>query len=128
MHIKRAKPNNDTLSTDTIVVYPSEDGVHYVAHSLRTDQIGVGETFTEAVAELSRAYVALWEAHARDPSVVIERPAPPEIQLLASSFTARVASPAAPQPDRLRMPAPAQSGSPPSARRPGGHSQSPGSI
>ena len=68
---------------DALVVYPSEDGSgRFVAHSLRTDQIGVDDSIEGAVQELAFALVALFEEHQRDRSVQIECPAPDNVQQL----------------------------------------------
>ena len=68
---------------DAFVVYPSlDDPGWFVAHSLRTDQIGVDDSVEGAVCELVLALKALFEEHAKDPSVVVEDPAPDDVQAL----------------------------------------------
>ncbi len=62
----------DPLFLDTIVVYKSEDIIHFVARSTRTDQVGVGETATEAVRELLLALTALEEEYTKDTSISVE--------------------------------------------------------
>lgn len=75
------------LFTDALVVYPSaEDSGRFVAHSLRTDQIGVDDNVEGAVYELFLAIKGLFEERRRDPRVVIEKPAPAEIQQLYVSL------------------------------------------
>ena len=66
---------------DVAVIYPSEDeeGM-WVAHSLLTDQIGMGTCVLDAFVELRKAIAALLELAKSDPSVAVFRPAPPEVQ------------------------------------------------
>ena len=66
---------------DIAVMYPSpnEKG-KWVAHSIETDQIGVGECVLEAYVELCRAVRALLNAADRDPSIQVLSPAPENIR------------------------------------------------
>ncbi len=66
---------------DVFVVYKSEheDG-QFVAHSVKTDQIGMGGTVDEALYELFAALAVLVEEAKDHPGeVVIWQPAPPDI-------------------------------------------------
>lgn len=65
---------------DHFVVYRSkDDDGRYVAHSVRTDQIGIDETVVGAVHELYTALRALIEEAQRDPNVVVFQQAPEEV-------------------------------------------------
>lgn len=70
---------------DIAVIYRSdEDGV-WVAHSLRTDQIGTGDGVVDALADLLRAIDTVWEIARADKSVAFLREAPKDIQRLSKS-------------------------------------------
>jgi hypothetical protein len=73
---------------DVAVIYPSpnEKG-KWVAHSIETDQIGVGECVLDAYVELLRAVRALLSAAERDSSIQVLRRAPDEV--CAMLMTAR---------------------------------------
>jgi hypothetical protein len=65
---------------DACVIYPSKEGRgKYVAHSLRTDQIGVGDSLLDAYVELLRALRALYADARNDPRVVTDRLAPDDV-------------------------------------------------
>ncbi len=67
---------------DIIVLYPSVDDVEpglWVAHSARTDQVGVGHDLIEAIRELALSVRTLLEEAAKDPTVRVEQPAPLEV-------------------------------------------------
>ena len=67
---------------DILVIYPSHDDVEpdlWVAHSVRTDQVGVGHDPVEAVRELAIAVRTLFEEAHKDARVLIEQPAPVEV-------------------------------------------------
>lgn len=68
---------------ELVVVYPSSDqgvdGEVWVAHSLRTDQVGVGQDPVEAVRDLCFAVKTLLEEAESDKTVRVEQPAPIEI-------------------------------------------------
>ena len=65
---------------DVAVIYPSpnEKG-KWVAHSIETDQIGVGECVLDAYVELRRAVTALLNAAVRDPSIRVLNRAPESV-------------------------------------------------
>ena len=65
---------------DVWVIYPSthEPG-KCVAHSLYTDQIGVGDSALDAYLELARALRVLIREAARDPRVRLFDPAPEHV-------------------------------------------------
>lgn len=68
------------LKNDVWVIYPSQqDEGKYVAHSLRTDQLGVGECIVDALVELVLALRTLLKERRRDTRVDIYRDAPAEV-------------------------------------------------
>ena len=65
---------------DIWIIYPSmEERGMFVAHSLRTDQIGMGPCVLDAYVNLALAMRALTKALREDPSLDILREAPPEV-------------------------------------------------
>ena len=68
------------LCHDVWVLYPSKtDKGRYVAHSLRTDQIGVGDCIVDAYCELVKAIHALLQEAQRDATIDIYQDAPDDI-------------------------------------------------
>ena len=68
------------MTHDVWVIYPSrEDHGRYIAHSLRTDQIGVGECIVDAIVELTIALRTLAKETKRDPHLNPYRDAPTEV-------------------------------------------------
>ena len=66
---------------DTWVFYESEhEPGMWVAHSLNTDQIGMGTCVLDAYVALHRAMHVLLQAAASDPRIDAFRPAPSEIR------------------------------------------------
>ena len=66
---------------DIVVVYPSEhDKGLFVAHSLRTDQVGVADNPVDALLELCLAVRDLLEEADRNSRVVVEKVAPEAVQ------------------------------------------------
>jgi len=69
-------PDQDDLFADVWLIYKSEEDLGmWVAHSLKTDQIAMGDCVLHAYTVLKRVMRAYWEAVAADPSIQIE-PAP----------------------------------------------------
>jgi hypothetical protein len=64
---------------DTTVIYFDDDDETWVAHSLKTDQIGYGDSIGDALSELYRVVSFLIEEHGKDPSIPLFRDAPDEI-------------------------------------------------
>ncbi|MBI5724645.1 MAG: hypothetical protein HZA50_11840 [Planctomycetes bacterium] len=66
--------------SDIWVIYPSEDSVGkaWVAHSLTTDQIGMGDCVVEALVELKASIRCLLEEAAKDSRVQVISLAPLE--------------------------------------------------
>lgn len=65
---------------DVAVIYPSpQTKGRWIAHSINTDQIGVGDCVLDAYIELVRALTALLTAANTDPSIEVLRRAPDDI-------------------------------------------------
>lgn len=65
---------------DTVVIYHSTEDGCWIAHSLRTDQIGTGTRIVDALADVIRAVDQVCAEAAADGSLAILREAPPEVQ------------------------------------------------
>ena len=72
---------------DEIVVYHSKVDGCWIAHSLRTDQVGPGESVVDALTELMRALRATLAAAEADETLAYLREAPPEVQAIARGST-----------------------------------------
>ena len=72
--------SNDKPFVDHCVIYYARTDKCWVAHSLRTDQIGAADSVVEALAALLRAVDFVLEDAADDPTLTVFREAPPEIQ------------------------------------------------
>ncbi|MGC9261671.1 MAG: hypothetical protein ACP5I8_16525 [Phycisphaerae bacterium] len=70
--------------SDTAVIYHSTEDNCWIAHSLRTDQIGTGERVVDALADLIRGVRAVLRLAQKDESIAYLREAPPEIKKLAT--------------------------------------------
>jgi hypothetical protein len=69
-----------TRPEDYLVIYHSQEDDCWIAHSLRTDQIGTGDSILSALTDALRAVEQVWNLSQEDPSVAFLREAPPEIQ------------------------------------------------
>lgn len=69
--------------TDSVVIYWSAEDKCYTAHSLRTDQIGLGPRIVDALAEVMRAVAYAKEVADGDSRVSLLHEAPKDIQQLA---------------------------------------------
>src|SRR5437762_5336424 len=78
-----AKKGKRISIRDEVVLYRSEQDRCWIAHSLRTDQIGAGQRVVEALADLIRAMRAVTELARDDDSVAYLRDAPAEVQAIA---------------------------------------------
>ena len=65
---------------DPCVIYESTADKCWIAHSLRTDQIGTGDCVLDALVDLMRAIHALLEIATKEDDIEILREAPAEIQ------------------------------------------------
>ena len=66
--------------SDEWVIYPSElETGRYVAHSLRTDQVGVGKCVLDAYIELARCIRSVLREATRDKRIQVYQPAPQEV-------------------------------------------------
>jgi hypothetical protein len=70
---------------DTIVIYFSHEDNCWVGHSLKTDQIGTGESVLTALTDAIRAVDTVHQIAHDDPSVAFLRDAPTEIQEMAKT-------------------------------------------
>jgi hypothetical protein len=68
---------------DTVVIYHSPEDGCWIAHSLRSDQIGTGRHPIEALADLIKAIKQVFDLAKRDKTIAYLREAPAEIQALA---------------------------------------------
>jgi hypothetical protein len=76
-----APPGSRGGFCDVAVIYPStHDKGKWVAHSLITDQIGVGDSVLDAFVDLRRALRTLLDAAHEDSSIEVFRAAPEEIR------------------------------------------------
>jgi hypothetical protein len=66
--------------TDRALIYHSPDDGCWIAHSLRTDQIGTGVDMGRALADLIRAIDQLLDLADEDETIAYLREAPQEIQ------------------------------------------------
>jgi hypothetical protein len=69
--------------SETAVIYCSPEDGCWIAHSLRTDQIGTGLDMGRALAALIRGIDSILEIAAEDETVAYLREAPREIQKMA---------------------------------------------
>lgn len=83
--IMKGKMKKQTLHfSDTAVIYHSQEDNCWIAHSLRTDQIGTGDQVVDALADLLRGVRAVLRLAEKDESIAYLREAPGEIKKLAS--------------------------------------------
>lgn len=73
------------LDRDVCLVYQSKEDKCWVAHSMRTDQIGTGDCIVNALADLLRAVKELLELAEEDGSIQVLKDAPAEFQKLAKT-------------------------------------------
>lgn len=86
MQMPRPVPNRSDL-TETIVIYHAPDEGGWIAHGLRTDQVGIASTPVDALAQLLRLVHALIEEAAADRTLEIFREAPEAIQAMQHGST-----------------------------------------
>ena len=70
---------------DEIVVYHSDEDGCWIAHSLRTDQIGTGDCVVHALADGLRAVQQVRDLAETDNAIAVMREAPAEVQALAQT-------------------------------------------
>jgi len=68
---------------DAAVIYHSKEDGCWIAHSLKTDQIGTGDQVIDALADLIRGVRALLKLAMKDPTIAYLREAPQNIKDLA---------------------------------------------
>jgi hypothetical protein len=70
---------------ETCVIYESAEDGCWVAHGLRTDQIGTGDCVVDALVDFIRALDQIIKVAGREKNVELYRPAPPEIRAKAKT-------------------------------------------
>lgn len=78
------KTKKNSHFSDTAVIYHSRQDGCWIAHSLKTDQIGTGEQVVEALADLIRAVRSVLALARADQSIAYLRDAPPKIKAMAA--------------------------------------------
>ena len=78
----KSRRNKLPQEPDTYVIYWSQQDDRWVAHSLRTDQIGLGEGPLYALAEMMKAVNAVAKLAAEDDTIQPWREAPDSVQKL----------------------------------------------
>jgi len=69
-----------SILSDSVVIYFSQEDNCWIAHGLRTDQIGTGDRIVDALAEVLRAVQAIYQEALKDGSLAVYREAPKEIR------------------------------------------------
>lgn len=82
-----AQRNHIKKLMETCVIYESRKDKCWIAHSLRTDQIGTGRDIIEALADLLCAVDQLLELAQEEPDIEVFRAAPASIQNKAATAT-----------------------------------------
>jgi hypothetical protein len=80
-----SKTHRRKKAHDACVIYYSREDRCWIAHGLRTDQIGTGDCVVHALADLMIALQELADLAAEDPSIAMLREAPPAVQKKARS-------------------------------------------
>lgn len=75
---------NGASFVDKCLIYYSHDDNCWVAHSLRTDQVGLGDGVVDALVDLMTGTGNLLAMAKSDPSIAIFRDAPEDIQKRAA--------------------------------------------
>lgn len=78
----RKRPKIGHLNDSVLIYHSDEDGC-WIAHSLRTDQVGTGERIVDALADLIKAVAQVCRLAERDPTVAYLREAPAAIRAKA---------------------------------------------
>lgn len=68
---------------ESAVIYLSDEDKCWIAHSLRTDQIGTGARIVDALADVLKAVQLIREEAEKDATLAVLREAPKEIQEMA---------------------------------------------
>ena len=74
-----------TSPNDSVVIYWSDEDASWIAHSLRTDQIGTGGRLVDALADVLKAIKLVYAEAKKDPTLGALREAPEEIQKMAET-------------------------------------------
>ena len=84
---RKVRRKTGSSSADTCVIFASRQDECWIAHSLRMDQIGTGQSVLEALEDLLRAIEQVRAEARADKSIEIFREAPARIQRMAESAT-----------------------------------------
>lgn len=74
--------NGASSFKDEFVVYYSKEDNSWIAHSLRTDQLGFGDCVVDALSDLLVGLHNLIDLAKKGQPIIILNEAPPEIQLI----------------------------------------------
>lgn len=80
-----AQRNHIKKLMETCLIYESRKDKCWIAHSLRTDQIGTGQDIIDALSDLLCAVDQLLELAQEEPDIEVFRPAPASIQNKAAA-------------------------------------------
>jgi len=70
---------------DDFVIYYSNTDKSWIAHSLRTDQLGFGDCVVDAIADLMVGLHNLYELAKKDTEIIVNCEAPEDIKKLAKN-------------------------------------------
>jgi len=68
-----------TNLAESIVIYSSKEDACWIAHSLKTDQIGTGDRIVDALADVLKAIHLIQDEARKDSSLAVYRRAPKDI-------------------------------------------------
>jgi|WetSurMetagenome_2_1015567.scaffolds.fasta_scaffold12491_7 hypothetical protein len=71
--------------TETFVIYQSEEDKRWIAHGLRTDQMGYGDCMVDALVDYMKAIDQILRVAVEEKDIQILREAPPEVQARAKT-------------------------------------------
>jgi len=84
---ERAMPRERIKLNETLVIFYSDEDQRWIAHGLRTDQIGDGDSVIAALEDGIRAIDAVLSVAHDDPTVAVLREAPADVQARARNST-----------------------------------------
>ena len=70
---------------ETCVIYESSEDGCWLAHGLRTDQIGTGNCVVDALADFMKAIDQVLKIASQGKNISVLRPAPPEVRAMAKT-------------------------------------------
>jgi len=69
--------------SETCVIYESAEDACWVAHGVRTDQMGLGDSIVDALVEYMKAIEQVLKVASEGKDITILRPAPSEVRAMA---------------------------------------------